>query len=213
MEHAAAAEVSAGALVARSAVAGAIVEGSPAAVVKSKAEKNVTRKANKKRKKAEGQNWPEEDEEGGCWTGLKCDEWKADPIPTQVVIKSVATLKESGNEAFKKQEYEDAMELYGAAERLLQDNCTVGSLADAETRELAIALQLNMALVLQRVAEEASRVGDDAAVAEWGGHILGFLDYVLTLDPGNGKAQRRRLQATALCRRSAERVSGSVPAR
>jgi hypothetical protein len=97
------------------------------------------------------------------------------------------------------------MELYDAAARLLDDNC-----AEAECPELAIALQLNIALVLQRVAEEASHKGDDDTVMDFVGYVLEFLDVVLTIEPGNAKAQRRRLQAVALCRRSVERVSSSV---
>jgi hypothetical protein len=109
-------------------------------------------------------------------------------------VSSARRHKDSGNKAYKRGEYENAMDLYQEAWELLLDPPAMDSQLSSEALELGIAVLLNMALVVLKMAEEA----DDLTLVQLGHFVLGLVDGVLVLDPGNAKALFRRKQVLAL---------------
>jgi tetratricopeptide (TPR) repeat protein len=113
--------------------------------------------------------------------------------------------KELGNMAFKREAYEEAADCYQEARQILREITPVDVLFAGEMSELDVALQLNMALVLQKIAEDATRNDGDAAAGMLLRYVVGYLEDVQEVDPANTKASRRIKLALELREQLGER--------
>jgi hypothetical protein len=113
-------------------------------------------------------------------------------------IARVREYKETGKAAFREGDYVDAMDSYVDAHAVLREVTAVDVSGAAEIQALEVALQLNMARAMLKMGEAAVELSNHTTAEMFICHILGYVDNVLKVEPGNTKALHRRKKAQEL---------------
>jgi tetratricopeptide (TPR) repeat protein len=119
------------------------------------------------------------------------------------VVARATQAKTAGNAALQEGRLEEAMMYYNMALRGVDEHAAsddvAGAAAEEELFAVAVAVQLNIALTQQRMAEKVEAVQGVERAEPFYRSVVESTEIVLALSPGNKKAMYRRSSAVAKC--------------